>query len=194
MSPDTTPARPTMPALRDSGQFRPYQIIPEPVYYKIGPTPAKPPFKVRFSVRESPRPEPKEFGITQVEHQMGEKGKRLVKKNFERALWVLPNGHIVTESLFLDIKDWVCRHLFNMMNPVIELDIDFDLMENRMGAVHLPENPDNFVRPKSRFSCDPWKLCVTDKNRPDWHDLIMAFDKGFLLQSVRLAPSGTAHE
>lgn len=189
MSSETASTGSTMPALRDSGQFRSYRAIPEPVYRTIGPVPAQAPFKVTFEIYRSERPAPQQFGITRVEHNMAERGKPLAEEHFKGDLRVLPNGHIVTETRLMAVKDWFGRSILGKNVPTVSLRIDFDSPNTLMNALRLPEKRSGggeFVQPERRFPCEPWNVCVSDAANPEYHDHIISFSGGFFLQSVML--------
>jgi hypothetical protein len=161
--------------------------VPEVRYLKLGPPPAKAPFRVSF-VNHSTEP----VSLTthhdrgsEIHRQSTLKARRLAELHFSGARWIMADGRIIEKRPLADFWARVNEILFQIKPVVIELRINFDHFETEIYANKLPPTLDEPIKElKSGYSCDPWKLFISRKDHEEWKDAIVFWRGSLRLSSL----------
>ena len=167
--------------------FRPYAHVPEVRNLKLGPPPAKAPFRVSF-VNHSTEP----VSLTthhdrgsEIHRQSALNARRLAELHFSGVRWIMADGRIIGKRPLADFWAKVNEILFQIKPVVIKLRINFDHFETERYAGKLPATLDEPIRElKSGFSHDPWRLFISREGHEEWEDAIIFWRGSLRLWSL----------
>jgi hypothetical protein len=170
----------------ESDIFQQYAHTPELKYLKLGPPPAKAPFRVSFVNYSS---EPQSFTVqhdreSEIRRQFALNAQKRAELHFKDARWIMQDGRILKKRRFADFWARVNEILFQIKPVVIELRINFDYFETELYAGKLPPTLDPIHELKSGYSCDPWKLFISRKGHEEWNDAIVFWRGSLRLLSL----------